>query len=192
MIKALSKVFEFLGASFIPAWFPVTMVIWLILFLICYALGGVALSRIGRLGGFKKVWLAWLPGVQIYCEARFLDRPRTAKRIQHCLWWFFVAVFGCLASIVWLAVGISGVEGVSVDWMKGALIAFAVAALVLCFLIRADELSCFKKILGNGGLWWLSILGTVFCIPLQRIFLFSMVRAEEEEEEEDDEEDEEL
>lgn len=188
MIKGITMMFEMAGELLLPPWMAVTTIIWLLLFLVCYFMGGVALYRMARKGGFKKGWLAWLPGVQIFCEARYFSRPHTARRIQICLWWFWVAVLGCLTCGIWIAAGVSGASDIPIGWMKWCLGGLAVAALVLCFLIRADELTCLRKTFQNDIIWWISIISSIFCIPLQRVFLFTLTQSEEEEDEEEDDE----
>ena len=181
MIKGIMKILEMAGNLFLPKWLIATTLIWMVAFIVCYILGGIALWRIAKAGGQKKPALAWIPGVQIYCEAAFSGKPQTARRIQNCIWWFFVALAACVAAGVWIGAGIFGVEGVPTGGLKVALIIFAVVAGLLYFLIRADELTCLRKVFDNDRLWIISIIGSVICLPLQRIFLFSLTQEDEEE-----------
>ena len=179
MIKGMMKILAMAG-SFLPKWIIMTTLIWAVAFLVCYIMGGIALWRMGSRGGYKKRGLGWVPGVQIYCEAAFSAKPHTARRIQICLWWFLVAVAAAATAGVWYAAGVLGAEGIPMGFLKIAMIALVVIALILCFLIRADELTCLRKVFQNDLLWWLSIAGSIICLPLQRIFLFSLSQEEEE------------
>lgn len=64
-----------------------------------------------------------------------------------------------------------GVEGVPLSVLKILLIVLATVLVFLYILIRSEELSALKRIF-NKPLWWgLSVVGSIFCLPVQRVFL---------------------
>lgn len=171
-MKVLSKLIELVQDMFLPKWFLVTTMIWVILFLICWIVGGVALWQYGRRQGYRKNIIPWVPGLQIYSTAIFTGLPRTAKRIQHCLWWWLVAAAGCLTCGIWLAAGMVGVTGVPTAALKIILIVLATILVLLYLLIRADEMVCIKKALKKPYTLAVAAFGIVFCLPVHRILFF--------------------
>lgn len=167
----MEKLLELVQDKILPKWFIISTLVWIAAYLICFILGGIALKKYGEKQGINKKLLPWLLGVQIYCEALFAGLHGTARRIQHGLWWWWVTAAGCIACGIWLIGGYMGVEGVPLTALKVLLIVLVTVLVFLYVLIRSEELSALKRIFQKPLWWGLSVAGSIFCLPVQRIFL---------------------
>lgn len=147
--------------------------IWLGLNLICWVLGAIGLRALGRKAGVYPLYTACYPNGQIYYTLRLDHKERLARRTAWLIWWSMVLVAVSITCLVWAAV--FHLQGTQVLW-GGILVAIAVIALMLALIfymgMRMLEFQALNRLLKNKAVLAICVIGTIFAVPLQRIFLF--------------------
>ncbi len=148
------------------------MIGWLVLGVICCVFGAIGLSEQGRKKEIKPYFPAYLPGGQIWYTLKLYGKERDVRIAEQLLLWCPAVAVGALASVAWAAYYYLA-DAFGVVWW---LLAFAV---VLCLLVlaayvwaRVLELRVLFPLLKRWE-WILSLVGSIFLIPVQRIILFA-------------------
>lgn len=146
---------------------------WLGLNLLCWVLGAIGLRSLGRRARVFPLYTACYPNGQIYYTLRLARMERLARRTAWLIWWSMVLVVVSITCLIWSAVfhlqSTHPLLGLFLVLI--AFIALMIAALFY-MAMRMLEFQALQKLLRNKGILALCTIGTIFSIPLQRIFLF--------------------
>lgn len=172
----MSLIFKLLGAILNGSAFKILLVIgltWLGLNMICWVLGAIGLRSLGRKAGVYPLYTACYPNGQIYYTLRLTHKERLARRTAWLIWWSLVLVALSLACLIWAAV----FHLQAIHPLLGLLLVMvAVLALMIALIfyigMRMLEFQALHKLLKNKAVLTVCAIGTIFAVPLQRIFLF--------------------
>ena len=148
------------------------LVIWGLLLLVCWILGGIALYRRAKEHKLQGAWLAFLPAGQVWLTMKDAHLERLAARVASLLWWEFVFLGAGGVSLVWGANFY--LKGNHEQWISVLMILAIVllAAMVMLYIgVRMLEFQALGKHLKK----WQCVIAlffTLLAIPMQRIFLF--------------------
>lgn len=148
------------------------LVIWGLLLLACWILGGIALYRRAREQKIQGAWLAVLPAGQVWLSLKSAHLERLAARVASLLWWDFVFLAAGGVSLVWGADFY--LKGNNEQWIPVLLILAVILLVVAAMLyigMRMLEFQALGKHLKKWQ-WALSLFFTLLGLPVQRIFLF--------------------
>lgn len=175
-MEALSALIELLRQPLTVRVAAIAGACWLGLNLVCWVLGAIGLSALGRKKQLSPRLPAVLPGGQIWATLKLAGADPAAKQAEHLLWWCpTLAVAGCGAAL-W-AVVLYLDEGHALLLLLLVLAALLlIVALVFYILIREMELRAVLALLQNKGLWSLAVIGTVLGVPIQRILIFAKMK----------------
>lgn len=143
--------------------------VWLFLNLTCWILGAAGLYAAGRRKGETRFFPAFIPGGQIWYTLRLAGENRLAGWAEIFLWWCPTCAVAGVTAAVWGAVRY--LDNGSLLLLGLAAVLFA-AALILYVLCRYLELKGLLRLLPRSA-WWISLVGTILGIPVQRVFLFA-------------------
>lgn len=143
---------------------------WLALNLICWMLGAIGLSAMGRKKHLTPRLPAYLPGGQIWYTLKLAGHP--TKQIEHLLWWCPTLTFAAVAALLWGIVLYLGQGGTALFGLLGLALLLLIIALVFYILIREMELRAVGSLLRSKPLFALAVIGTVLGVPIQRVLLF--------------------
>ncbi len=152
---------------------PAIGLVWLALNILCWVPGAIGLRSLGRRAGVYPLYTACYPNGQIYYTLRLARMEWLARRTAWLIWWSLVPVAVSVACLTWSAVfhlqAVRPLFGL-------ALVFIAVFALMIALIfyisVRMLEFQALQKLLKNKAILAICIIGTIFAIPLQRIFLF--------------------
>ena len=145
--------------------------LWGILGLTCIVFGAVALIPAGRRKEIRPYLFALLPGAQIWYTIRLTGNTHSARKAEYLLWWTPALALTGITITVWAVYFYS-------CQLWGAVLALAPVAFLMLVLVTVFYI--FVRVLEFQGLdrllkrWQiaLSVVGTVFFIPVQRVMLF--------------------
>lgn len=172
----MSLIFKLLRAISNGGTFKVLLAIglvWLGLNMFCWVLGAIGLRSLGRRARVYPLYTACYPNGQIYYTLRLVRNERLARNTAWLIWWSLVLVALSVACLIWSAV--FQLQAVQPLW-RLVLVMVAVFALLLAaifyMVVRLLEFQALQKLLKNKGILFICAIGTIFSIPLQRIFIF--------------------
>ncbi len=148
------------------------VVIFGLLLLACWILGGIALYRKAKDQKISGGWLAVLPGGQVWLTLKSVHLERLAARVASLIWWEFVFLAAGGVSLVWAADFY--LKGIGEAWIPVLLI-LAVLMLIVAGMLyigmRMLEFQALGKLLKK---WQcaIALFFTLLAIPMQRVFLF--------------------
>ena len=147
--------------------------VWLALNILCWVSGAIGLRSLGRRARVYPLYTACYPIGQIYYTLRLARMEWLARRTAWLIWWSLVPVAVSVACLTWSAV----FHLQSIRPLLGLfLVLIAVLALMIALIfyisVRMLEFQALQKLLKNKAILAICIIGTIFAIPLQRIFLF--------------------
>ncbi|PWM40576.1 MAG: hypothetical protein DBX52_02845 [Clostridiales bacterium] len=147
---------------------------WVLLYFVCFVFGGIGLYQIGRRQSNGSALFAWLPVVQIYYEIRLARMERNARQAELLLWWWLVFGSAGLVCALWGAVGyLNAYASIAIRLLSALAVLFLLAAFAFYLWIRILEFCALKRLFKKyRGYWAISLIGTIFGLPLQRLFLF--------------------
>ncbi|MBR2013045.1 MAG: hypothetical protein IJ995_02385 [Clostridia bacterium] len=172
----MGLIFKLLRAILNGSAFKILLVIglvWLGLNLVCWVLGAIGLRSLGRRAGVYPLYTACYPNGQIYYTLRLTHKERLARRTAWLIWWSLVLVALSAACLIWAAVFY--LQAIYPLW--GILLVFtAVLALMIALIfyigMRMLEFQALHRLLKNKAILTVCVIGTIFAVPLQRIFIF--------------------
>lgn len=172
----MQLIFKMLIAILNSSAFKIPLMIglgWLGLNLICWVLGAIGLRSLGRRVGVFPLYIACFPNGQIYYTLRLARMERLARRTAWLIWWSMVLFTISLTCLIWAAV--FHLQAIQPLW-RLLLVMIAVFALMIALIfyigMRMLEFQALHRLLKNKAILTLCAIGTIFAIPLQRIFLF--------------------
>lgn len=145
---------------------------WLVLSIACCVFGAVAFYAMGRAKELKPYLPAFLPGGQIWYTLKLTGKDRDAHLAEHLLWWCPALMAAALAVVAWAAYYYLDEAFAVVWWLLALMAILAVLALVAYVWVRVLEFRVLFGLLKRWE-WYISLVGTLFLIPLQRIILFA-------------------
>ncbi|MBQ7971564.1 MAG: hypothetical protein IJ294_04360 [Clostridia bacterium] len=172
----MSLIFKLLRAILNGSAFKILLMvglIWLALNTVCWVLGAIGLRSLGRRAGVYPLYTACYPNGQIYYTLRLTHKERLARRTAWLIWWSLVLVALSAACLIWAAVfhlqAIHPLLGLLLVMV--AVLALMIA-LILYIGVRMLEFQALHKLLKNKAILAVCVIGTIFAVPLQRIFIF--------------------
>ena len=172
----MSLIFKLLRAILNGSAFKILLMvglIWLALNTVCWVLGAIGLRSLGRRAGVYPLYTACYPNGQIYYTLRLTHKERLARRTAWLIWWSLVLVALSAACLIWAAV----FHLQAIHPLLGLLLVMvAVLALMIALIfyigVRMLEFQALHKLLKNKAILAVCVIGTIFAVPLQRIFIF--------------------
>ena len=161
----MSLIFKLLRAILNGSAFKILLMvglIWLALNTVCWVLGAIGLRSLGRRAGVYPLYTACYPNGQIYYTLRLTHKERLARRTAWLIWWSLVLVALSAACLIWAAV--FHLQAIHPLWGM-LLVIIAVLALMI-------EFQALHRLLKNKAILTVCTIGTIFAVPLQRIFIF--------------------
>ena len=172
----MSLIFKLLRAILNGSAFKILLMvglIWLALNTVCWVLGAIGLRSLGRRAGVYPLYTACYPNGQIYYTLRLTHKERLARRTAWLIWWSLVLVALSAACLIWAAV--FHLQAIHPLWGM-LLVIIAVLALMIALIfyigMRMLELRALHRLLKNKAILTVCTIGTIFAVPLQRIFIF--------------------
>ena len=168
----LSRLINFIQQPWLQKAVIIAAACWLVAGLVCCIFGAIGLYSIGRRAGQKPYFLAFFPGGQVRYTLLLAKEEQRAGRAEQLMWWCPVLVIAGGAAIVWAAyyyVDGNVLRLVTSLSLAGLLLA---VALVFYICVRVLEFRGLARLLKRWE-WGLSLIGTIFFIPIQRIFFFA-------------------
>lgn len=147
------------------------MIGWLVLGVICCVFGAVVLSEQGKKKGIKPYFPAYLPGGQIWHTLKLCGKDQDVRIVEQLLLWCPAVTVGALASVAWAAYYYLS-DAFAVVWVLLALCVLLLLLVLTAYVwARALELRALFPLLKRWE-WILSLVGSIFMIPVQRLILF--------------------
>ncbi len=172
----MSLIFKLLRAILNGSAFKILLMvglIWLALNTVCWVLGAIGLRSLGRRAGVYPLYTACYPNGQIYYTLRLTHKERLARRTAWLIWWSLVLVALSAACLIWAAV--FHLQAIHPLWGM-LLVMVAVLALMIALIfyigMRMLEFQALHRLLKNKAILTVCTIGTIFAVPLQRIFIF--------------------
>ncbi len=172
----MSLIFKLLRAISNGSAFKILLMIglvWLALNLVCWVLGAIGLRSLGRKARVYPLYIACYPNGQIYYTLRLTHKEQLARRTAWLIWWSLVLMALSAACLIWAAV--FHLQAIYPLWGL-LLVMIAVLALMIALIfyigMRMLEFQALHRLLKNKAILAICVIGTIFAVPLQRIFLF--------------------
>ncbi len=148
------------------------LVVWGLLLLACWILGGIALYRKAKEQKIRGGWLAVLPGGQVWLTLKSAHLERLAARVASLIWWEFVFLAAGGVSLVWAANFY--LKGSGEAWIPVLLILAVILLIVAVMLYIGMRMLEFQALGKHLKKWQcaIALFFTLLAIPMQRIFLF--------------------
>lgn len=171
-MSVLSRLINLIQQPWLHRVVIISAACWLAVGLVCCVFGAMGLYVIGRRVEQKPYFPAFFPGGQVQYTLLLAKEEQRAQRAELLMWWCPVLVVAGGAGIVWAAYYY--VTGNALRLYTSLVLAVLLLAVALVFYIcvRVLELRGLLPILKRWE-WILSLIGTVFGVPIQRILLFS-------------------
>ena len=144
---------------------------WLLLSLICWFNGALAFLSEGKRRRVHSRLPGCLPFGQIYYTVRLAKPQKSAGWTVFRLWWWLALSLLGGTLLLWAAVfSTRGAAEGLIFFLGGGGLFLLILGSLLYLLLRVSEFRALAGMLSPGQ-WLLSLLMTLFGLPIQRIFL---------------------
>ncbi len=171
-MSSLSKLINLIQQPWLHRAVIIAAACWLAVGLVCCVFGAIGLYTVGCRAKQKPYFPAFFPGGQVKYTLLLAEEKPRARRAELLMWWCPVLVVAGGAAIVWAAYYY--VTGNALRLYTSLVLAVLLLAVALAFYIcvRVLEFRGLSRLLKRWE-WILSLIGIVFCVPIQRILLFA-------------------